>query len=396
LIRGDTIKPEAVDWCWPDYIAAGKVHILAGAAGTGKTTLALTMAATITTGGRWPDGTRAPDGDVLIWSGEDTPADTLVPRLLAAGADMARIHFVGPVLQAGEAVPFDPAQHFPELALAASRLPELRLMIVDPIVSAVSGDSHKNAEVRRSLQPLVDFAERVGCALLGITHFTKFTQGKEPLERLVGSLGFGAVARVVLGTAKLKVEDGGGRVLVRVKNNLGPDGGGFKYELRQVELTGEHSGIVASRVEWCEAVDGAAREILASAEADGVSQDRPARTEAAEWLRGRIADAGGEMDRRDVMVDAGRAGFAERTVDRARPDAGVSAHPTGFGKDKRSLWRIDDATIPPIPPRVGANGQGSNPATIPPIAPSATSGGNGANDGGNVVPSPPDDPGEVF
>jgi putative DNA primase/helicase len=124
---------------------------------------------------------------------------------------MSRVHFVGDVKQGGEPVPFDPAAHFPALALAASRLPDLRLMIVDPIVSAVAGDSHHNAEVRRGLQPLVTFAEQAGCALIGVTHFTKGTQGREPLERVTGSLGFGAVARIVLGTAKMKDEDGGGR-----------------------------------------------------------------------------------------------------------------------------------------------------------------------------------------
>src|SRR5206468_6094748 len=122
-------------------------------------------------------------------------------------------------------------------------------MLVDPIVSSVAGDSHQNAEVRRGLQPLVTFAENQGCALLGITHFTKATQGREPLERVTGSLAFGAVARIVLGTAKIKEEDGGGRVLVRVKSNIGPDGGGHKYELRQVELSGDAAGIAASRVE---------------------------------------------------------------------------------------------------------------------------------------------------
>ena len=227
LIRGDTIRPEPITWLWPGYLAAGKVHIVAGAPGTGKTTLALDFAAAVTTGGRWPDGTRAPVGDVLIWSGEDAPTDTLAPRLLAAGADMSRVHFVGDVKQGGEPIPFDPAAHFPALALAASRLPELRLMIVDPIVSSVLGDSHKNAEVRRGLQPLVTFAERQGCALIGITHYTKGTQGREPLERVTGSLAFGAVARIVLGTAKVREEDGGGRVLVRVKSNNGPDGGGM-------------------------------------------------------------------------------------------------------------------------------------------------------------------------
>jgi len=147
-----------------------------------------------------------------------------------------------------EPIPFDPARHFAALALAASRLPDLRMMIVDPIVSAVAGDSHQNAEVRRALAPLVAFAESAGCALIGITHFTKGTQGRDPLERVTGSLGFGAVARVVFGTAKLPDEEGGGRVLVRVKSNLGPDGGGFKYELRQTDLAGEHQGIVTTRV----------------------------------------------------------------------------------------------------------------------------------------------------
>ena len=174
LIRGDAIKAEAVTWHWPHYLAAGKLHIIAGAPGTGKTTHALGLAATITVGGCWPDGTLAPAGDVLIWSGEDAPEDTLAPRLVAAGADMSHVHFVTDVRQGGvEGVPFDPAQHFPALALAASRIPGLLMMIVDPIVSAITGDSHKYAEVRRGLQPLVAFADTADCILLGISHFTK-------------------------------------------------------------------------------------------------------------------------------------------------------------------------------------------------------------------------------
>src|SRR5215218_1918031 len=78
---------------------------------------------------------------------------------------MSRAHFVGGVKVADESVSFDPALHFPALALVASRLPDLRMMIVDPIVSAVAGDSHKNAEVRRGLAPLVAFAEQSGAPL---------------------------------------------------------------------------------------------------------------------------------------------------------------------------------------------------------------------------------------
>ena len=78
LICGASIKPQRIDWLWPDWLAAGKLHILAGAPGTGKTTLALALAADLTTAGRWPDGARVPSaGNVLIWSGEDDPIDTL-------------------------------------------------------------------------------------------------------------------------------------------------------------------------------------------------------------------------------------------------------------------------------------------------------------------------------
>ncbi|MEW8615742.1 MAG: AAA family ATPase, partial [Candidatus Thiodiazotropha sp.] len=94
LIQGDTITPEPIQWLWDGWLAAGKMHILAGVPGTGKTTISLGLAATITTSGRWPDGSRAEKGDVLIWSGEDDPQDTLIPRLHACGADLSRVHFV--------------------------------------------------------------------------------------------------------------------------------------------------------------------------------------------------------------------------------------------------------------------------------------------------------------
>jgi hypothetical protein len=94
--------------------------------------------------------------------------------------------------------PFDPSRDSPALIEAARRLPPTRLLILDSIVSAIAGDSHKNAEVRRGLQPLVDFAAETGCAVLGITHFTKGTIGREPTERVTGSQAFGALARLVM------------------------------------------------------------------------------------------------------------------------------------------------------------------------------------------------------
>ena len=89
-----SLKPEPVSWLWREWMALGKLHILAGAPGQGKTTIALAFMATVTSGGRWPDGSRGPVGNVLMWSGEDDPADTLLPRLMAMGADVARVFFI--------------------------------------------------------------------------------------------------------------------------------------------------------------------------------------------------------------------------------------------------------------------------------------------------------------
>ena len=222
LIRASGIKPEPIAWLWGGWLARGKVHVMAGAPGTGKTTAAVALAATLTIGGRWPDGTRAPAGDVLIWSGEDDPQDTLVPRLIAAGADLRRVHFVASYTDERGSRAFDPATDTEALSdHLATMNPAPVLLIVDPIVSAIAGDSHKNTEVRRSLQPLVDLALLRRVAVLGVSHFSKGTQGRDPTERVTGSLAFGALARVVLATAKLPDDKGGGRILVRAKSNLG-------------------------------------------------------------------------------------------------------------------------------------------------------------------------------
>jgi hypothetical protein len=91
LLNGGDLEPEVIRWLWDGWLARGKLHVMAGAPGTGKTTIALALAATISTGGRFPDGARCEAGNVLIWSGEDDPKDTLLPRLLAMGADRKRI-----------------------------------------------------------------------------------------------------------------------------------------------------------------------------------------------------------------------------------------------------------------------------------------------------------------
>lgn len=346
IVRGCDLKPEAVRWLWPGWLAAGKLHILGGAPGTGKTTLALSMAATVTKGGHWPDGTRAPLGNVVVWSGEDDPADTLMPRLILAGADTKRVYFVGDVTDTDGKRAFDPAKDMRPLADKLDGIGDVRLLIVDPIVSAVAGDSHKNAEVRRALAPLVDLAGRMGCALVGITHFSKGTASRDPTERITGSLAFGALARVVLVAAKHQEQDGEGearRVFMRAKSNIGRDDGGFTYDLRQEELTA-YPGVIASCVVFGEAIEGAARDILAEADATDEGAGDTV-SSVVQWLDDLLRDEGGKLDRRDVMKAASAMGFKERTIHRAREKLGLVVDQTGFGKEKRSVWKYPDSPM---------------------------------------------------
>jgi putative DNA primase/helicase len=339
LIKASDLEPEAITWLWPGWLAAGKMHILAGAPGTGKTTIALSLAATLTSGGRWPDGTLAEPGNVAIWSGEDDPRDTLVPRLLLMGADLSRVFFIGDILENGERRAFDPGRDIEVLRRKLADVGNVRLLVIDPIVSAVSGDSHKNAEVRRGLQPLADLARAARCALLGITHFTKGTTGREPVERLNGSIAFGALARIVMVAARRREEGEDGRTvrfLARVKSNLGRDDGGFEYDLHQAELE-THPGVFSTAVAWGRAIEGNARELLAEAEA-GPDDEGGTRAEAERFLADLLAD--GPLPVKAIKADADGAGFSWATIRRAQKALGIEAVKEGgfFGKTTKQQW----------------------------------------------------------
>ncbi len=321
LVKGSDLRPQPVRWLWQYWLALGKLHILAGAPGQGKTTIALAMAATVTIGGHWPDGSRCAPGNVLIWSGEDDPEDTLLPRLLAAGADDERCHFIKGAMRDGEVVPFDPARDLQQLREEIDRIGGVRLLIVDPVVSAVTGDSHKNTEVRRALQPLVDMADACNCAVLGITHFAKGGQGTDPAQRVVGSVAFTAVARVVMVAAKVKGEEGqDARILARGKSNIGPDDGGFQYHLEQREPI---PGIPASCIAWGKAVQGTARELLTDPDEPQQEQsDASAKDAAIDFLVEILKD--GSAPSKYVETEARAAGVSWATVRRAADTIGVT------------------------------------------------------------------------
>jgi len=361
LIRGDSVSPVPIRWLWDGWLAAGKFHVLAGSPGTGKTTLALEFAAIVSRGEQWPDGTHAAIGNVVIWSGEDDAKDVLVPRLQAMGADMSRVFFVGSVLECGETRSFDPATDLAALEVKVAETGNVRLFVVDPIVSAVSGDSHKNAETRRALQPLVNLAQRFDCAVLGISHFTKGTSGRDPVERVTGSLAFGALPRVVMVAAKMPEDRGErepARIFARSKSNIGPDAGGFAYDLRYDELEG-FGGLYATRVVWGSYLNGSARELLATAEQadpDGNGQN------AKEFLEYLLAS--GPMLASEVFRSAEAHGYSKRQMQRAR----TALRATIDKKGMRGGWHWSLAKMPSAHEDAEGAGQDGVASSAPSVA----------------------------
>ena len=332
-----SIKPVAIRWLWPGWLAKGKLHILAGAGGTGKTTLLIGLIATITTGGRWPDGSRCSEpGNALIWSSEDDPADTLIPRLTAAGADMSRVYIIqGRTNAQGDADPFDPANDIALLRETANEIGGVSLLMLDPIVSAVKGDMHKANDVRRALQGVVDFAEQNLCAIVGISHFSKGGAGSSPTDRVIGSQAFSALARTVLVAAKQ--EDSDLRVLARAKSNIGTDEGGVSYTIETCTIDGD---ITTTHVAWGDLIEGSAREILGDVE--GSDDDtRPDDDDPSEALRRILKD--GPMIGKQAKSLMTENGYSAKQTRTAREKLSVVTVREGFGKEIKTLWSLPQA-----------------------------------------------------
>lgn len=322
LVCAGDINPEAIDWVWPNYLARGKLHVLAGAPSTGKTALATAMTASITTRTPFPDGTIVPTaGNVVIWSGEDGIADTLVPRLIAAGANRERVHIVNATIDGdGQRRPFDPSRDLPRLTDALARLNDVSLVVIDSLVSVTTRDSHKNAETRKDLMPVQELAVACRAPVLGIMHFSKGTQGRDPLERVNGSLAFGALPRLVFCTVK---REDGKRIFIRAKSNIGPEGDGFLYSCDAFTIPGN---ITTMHAQWLEPVVGTPRELLDRAEALEVPERK---NQARDFLYDKLSC--GPLPKDEVEACAMNVGIAPRTLQRAAKQIGVKYARSEFG-----------------------------------------------------------------
>ena len=318
IVNMGSIKAQAINWLWDGWLPLGKLTILAGAGGCGKTNLLLALIATITTKGIFPDGAKCEKvGKVLIYSTEDDPADTLKPRLIANGADTSKIDFIaGRINEVGEREPFDPTKDLSMLYEYAKQNRDIKLLMIDPIISAVGGDSNKATDVRKSLQVLVDFAQEFDCAVVGITHFAKGTSGSSPAERIIGSQAFTALARMVWSAAKR--EDESDCILVRAKSNISTLDGGIRYQIQPETILDE---IETTRTEWLGVIDGTAKELLNEAESTE-SYNGSAVDMAREFLINLLSDVE-SMPTKEVEAQAKEAGFSLSSIRRARESLNI-------------------------------------------------------------------------
>ncbi|HTY21252.1 MAG TPA: AAA family ATPase, partial [Geobacteraceae bacterium] len=308
-------------------IARGKVTILAGHPGLGKSQLTASLAAIVTTGGIWPhDNTRCEPGNVVFFSAEDDAEDTIRPRLEAAGADLDRIFILDAVLDERGSHPrsFNLRVDLPRLGQMLMYIGGVALVVIDPITAYLGEtDSHKNADIRALLSPLGELAARHDSSIVCISHLSKGGSG-EALMRVTGSLAFVAAARA----AFLVARDPGAanrRLFLPIKNNICRDETGLAFTLESVELPGS---IETSRVCWHDtAVTITADEAMAPQEDP---KERSALDEAKLFLTNLLAD--GPVSSRQIRADAEGAGLSWRTVQRAQKAVGIDAYKGGMNE----------------------------------------------------------------
>lgn len=345
------VKPEPVEWLWPGYLPRGKIVTLDGDPGLGKSTLALALAAAVTTGAAWPDGTRCErPGNVLLLSAEDGLADTVRPRLDAAGADVTKVHAIDGVpitTEDGEQVLRPLTLADVDALAAAVTTTGAALIIVDVLMAHLpsGADSHKDQDIRRVLGRLSKLADSTGCAIVLIRHLNK-AKGGDPIYRGGGSIGIVGAARAGLLVAA-DPSNPEVRVLASIKSNLGPAPKSLSYR-----LTGVESGV--ARVEWGGEVEHSAHDLLRGPDDEG---DQDARTEAEHWLDDYLS-AQGETRSDEIKRDAAKTMIAERTLKRAMKSLGVVVSCRGM--PRRTYWSLPNgangSTPAPGAQKLGPNG----------------------------------------
>lgn len=336
LTKASSIVPRPVHWLWEERIPLGHLTLLGGREGIGKSTLAYTLAAQVTRGTMAGHHYGTPKS-VIVAATEDSWAHTIVPRLMAANADLELVYRVDVVSSDG----LEGLLSLPRDLVALEDLireNDVALLLLDPLMSRLDAslDSHKDGEVRRALEPLVAIVDRTGCVALGLIHVNK-SMSSDPLTALMASRAFAAVARAVLFVMR-SPDDESLRLLGTPKSNLGRDNlPTLVFAIESVVVAQTEDGdIVTGRLEWRGETDISIAQALESL-ADGMDV-RSAVDDAAGWLHDFLTSQGGQASSKDTKSAGNKAGHSDSSVKKAAKRLKLVSRSTGFPRS--TYWEL--------------------------------------------------------
>jgi hypothetical protein len=321
LTQASSITMRRVRWLWADRIPLGELSLLGGREGIGKSIVCYQLIADITRG-RLPGEHLSTGRPVIVAATEDSWDHTIVPRLTAAGADLDKVWRIDVTtaddIITGLVLPLD-------LAALKDTVDKLGavMVLLDPLLSRLDDrlDTHKDADVRRALEPLARLAHDCGVAVLGLIHVNK-SGSSDPLTSLMASRAFAAVVRSVL-FCMIDPEDESGerRILGQPKNNLGRDDQPALVFTITTAVVGtdpeDGKPITCGRMVWQGEADKGLRELIAASQRSG--KPRTLTDEAAEWLQSYLTEAGGRAPSIKIKEDAKNdEGISQATLTRAR------------------------------------------------------------------------------
>jgi hypothetical protein len=259
-----------MDWLWQGHLLRGSQELLTGIPGTGKSQIHCALVAYATTGGTWPDGCNGvPASNVIMLTAEDCLDQTIVPRLIAAGADRDRVFILRKIRKDNKERMFLLNEDLDELERMIRDTRDVRLITIDPITAYMGGkvDSHRATDVRGQLGPLADLSERMDVALSAITHPPK-NSTQRAIDHFIGSQAFIAAARIGhMAIEEMEEDEHGNRnptgrsLFTNPKNNVSPKMPTLAYRVVERQLDG---GIKAPFVTWDEIVEITADQAVAA------------------------------------------------------------------------------------------------------------------------------------